>query len=112
MNLAIYERMELLGNAARAFLGTPVERSEKTGAAMLFEQHLLEQMLRVQQPPKMGENVAVLASDLRYRQGKATSERVNCQIHGFMAGSVSGYTFPNKLGTVYRLKWKTSEVER
>jgi len=36
-----------------AFSGMPVERSDKTGTAMLFEEHLLEQMRRVQQPPKM-----------------------------------------------------------
>jgi len=58
-------------------LGTPVERSDKTGAAMLFEQHLLEQMLRVQQPPKMRETFAVLAGDLRCRQGNATIERAD-----------------------------------
>jgi len=31
----------------------PVEQSDKTGTAMLFEEHLPEQMRRVQQPPKM-----------------------------------------------------------
>jgi len=33
-----------------------VERSDKTGTAMLFEEHLPEQMRRVQQPPKMLKN--------------------------------------------------------
>ena len=31
----------------------PVEGSDKTGTAMLFEYFLLEQKVRVQQPPKM-----------------------------------------------------------
>jgi len=31
----------------------PVEQSDNTGTAMLFEEHLLEQMRRVQQTPKM-----------------------------------------------------------
>jgi len=53
MNLAIYERMEVLAKAARTFSGIPVERSDNTGTAMLFEEYLLEQMRRVQQPPKM-----------------------------------------------------------
>jgi len=33
--------------------------SDNTGTAMLFEEHLLEQMLRVQQPPKMRKNSAL-----------------------------------------------------
>jgi len=37
----------------------PVERSDKTGTAMLFEEHLLEQMRRVQQPPKMRKTFGV-----------------------------------------------------
>jgi len=36
-----------------------VERSDNTGTAMLFEEHLLEQMLRVQQPPKMRKSSGV-----------------------------------------------------
>ena len=35
--------MEILGKAARVFLGIPVERSDNTGTAMLFERFLLEQ---------------------------------------------------------------------
>jgi len=38
--------------------GIPVERSDKTGTAMLFEPHLLEQMGRVQQTPKCERSLA------------------------------------------------------
>ena len=37
MKLALFERMEVLAKAARTFSGMPVERSDKTGTAMLFE---------------------------------------------------------------------------
>ena len=50
--------MEILGKAARAFLGMPVERSDKTGTPRMFEGHLLEQMPRVPQAPKMRETFA------------------------------------------------------
>jgi len=53
MNLAVFERMKVLAKAALTFSGIPVERSDNTGTAMLFEKHLLEQMRRVQQPPEM-----------------------------------------------------------
>ena len=33
--------------------------SDNTGTAMLFEEYLLEQIRRVQQPPKMRKNIAV-----------------------------------------------------
>jgi len=36
MKLALFERMEVLAKAARAFSGMLVERSDKTGTAMLF----------------------------------------------------------------------------
>jgi len=36
-----------------------VERSDKTGTAMLSEGHLPEQMPRVQQPPKMRKTFGV-----------------------------------------------------
>ena len=59
MHLALFERMELLGKAARVFLGMPVERSDKTGTAMLSEQYLLEQILRVRAArPKIRETFA------------------------------------------------------
>jgi len=51
--------------------GIPVERSDKTGMAMLFEEHLLEQMLRVQQPPKCERALAL----------KNRPERENWQVH-------------------------------
>jgi len=50
--------MELLGKAARVFLGIPVERSDNTGTAKLFEHFLLEQKVRVLQPPKIRETFA------------------------------------------------------
>ena len=37
MPLAGFERMEVLAKAARTFSGMPVERSDNTGTAMLFE---------------------------------------------------------------------------
>ena len=58
MNLAACERVLILGDAACAFSGMPVERSDNTGTAMLFEPFLLEQKGRVQQPPKMRKTVA------------------------------------------------------
>jgi len=62
MTPAIFERMSILGKAARAFSGMLVEprlrRGDNTGTAKVSEQHLLEQMLRVLQPPKMRETFA------------------------------------------------------
>jgi len=69
--------MEHLGKAARAFSGTPVERSDNTGAARMFEHFLLEQKVRVPQPPKMRETFAVLACTLNRRRGNATIERAD-----------------------------------
>jgi len=51
--------MEILGKAARAFLGIPMPRRGNIGTAMLSERFLLEQKARVQQPPKMRETFAV-----------------------------------------------------
>jgi hypothetical protein len=62
MTPAIFERMSILGKAARAFSGMLVEprlrRGDNTGTAMLFELYLQEQIQRVQQPPKMQETFA------------------------------------------------------
>ena len=52
-----------------------MERSDNTGTAMLFEEHLLEQMLRVQQPPKMRKNSGVR------RRRKSDFEREERQVH-------------------------------
>jgi len=41
------------------FSGIPVEQSDNTGTAMLFESYLLEQIGRVQQPPKTRKNFGV-----------------------------------------------------
>jgi hypothetical protein len=64
--------MELLGKAARVFSGIPIPRRGNIGTAMLFERHLLEQMPRVQQPPKIRETFAG-------PKGKSDLERENCQ---------------------------------
>jgi len=46
--------MELLARGAFSIFGNPSGgEADNTGTAMLFEEHLLEQMLRVQQTPKM-----------------------------------------------------------
>jgi len=37
MNLAVFERMSILANGAFSIEGIPVERSDKTGMAKLFE---------------------------------------------------------------------------
>jgi hypothetical protein len=47
-------------------------RRGNIGTAMLFERHLLEQMPRVQQPPKIRETFAG-------PKGKSDLERENCQ---------------------------------
>jgi hypothetical protein len=52
----------------------PMERSDNTGMAMLFEEHLLEQMLRVQQPPKSERSLAA-------PKGQNRAERENWQKH-------------------------------
>ncbi|MFA7706488.1 MAG: hypothetical protein WCX91_05250, partial [Candidatus Omnitrophota bacterium] len=39
--------------------GIPVERSDKTGTAKLFERYLLEQIPRVLQPPKYERSLAL-----------------------------------------------------
>jgi len=53
--------MELLGKAARVFLGIPRSLPigrDNLGTAMLSEPYLLEQIGRVQQPPKIRETFA------------------------------------------------------
>ena len=54
--------MSILGKAARVFSGMPVEsrqrRDDNTGTAKVSEHFLLEQKVRVLQPPKMRETFA------------------------------------------------------
>ena len=52
----------------------PVERSDNTGTAMLFEAFLLEQKGRVQQPPKMRKIIGGPFNPL-YSRGKIDPER-------------------------------------
>jgi len=60
MPLASFERMGILGKARSSIFGNPeaVRKDGNLGTAMLYEEHLLEQMRRVQQPPKMRETFA------------------------------------------------------
>jgi hypothetical protein len=51
--------MSILAKAAFGFEGIPMERSDNIGTAKLFEEHLLEQMLRVLQPPKRRKTFGV-----------------------------------------------------
>jgi len=50
MNLAVFERMEVLARGCLSIFGNPeVSReADNLGTAMLSEEHLLEQMRRVQ----------------------------------------------------------------
>jgi len=52
MPLVDFERMEILGKAARVFLVSPWSDSDNTGTPRLFEQYLPEQILRVPQAQK------------------------------------------------------------
>jgi len=51
MNLAGFERMVDFSKSSLSSEGIPVERSDKTGTAKLFEPFLPEQKGRVLQPP-------------------------------------------------------------
>jgi len=59
MNLAVFAANVDFSQWSLSIEGIPVERSDKTGMAMLFEEHLPEQMLRVQQPPKCERSLAL-----------------------------------------------------
>jgi hypothetical protein len=60
----------------------PVERSDNTGTAKLFEEHLPEQMRRVLQLPKIRKTFGVPAHD-KTKGGENRLERENWQIHWY-----------------------------
>jgi RNA polymerase-interacting CarD/CdnL/TRCF family regulator len=59
MNLARFRANVDFSQWSLSIPGIPVERSDKTGTAKLFEQYLLEQILQVLQPPEYERTLAL-----------------------------------------------------
>jgi len=78
MNLDVFRAHGGFSQWSLSIFGNPkaVREDGNLGMAMLFEEHLLEQMLRVQQPPKMRKNIGVPAVG-----GENRLKREKRQIH-------------------------------